>query len=74
MITTHYSEVTFAIDIISDAYNTTDPVEIVAKSKEILSIDMTVSQVMDYLCHTEDFEYSSRSITIKSLFNEERVV
>lgn len=73
MAITHYSEETFAIDLIGDVYKTTDPVEIIAKSQEILDISLTVSEVLDYLTRTEDFEKESSSVHMRELFNEQVV-
>jgi hypothetical protein len=70
MVTIHNSDVTFAIDIICDAYDTTDPVEIVAKVKEILDIDVTISQVMDQLTYVEDVTVARKRVSMKEFFNE----
>lgn len=64
----YYSEKTFAIDLIQEAYNIHRPTDIVAKAEEILSIDVTLAEVMDYLNHTEDLEKESRSIQMADHF------
>jgi hypothetical protein len=73
MTITYYSEDTFAIDLVRDAYKIKHPVKIAEKVKEVLDIHVSVSQVMDYLNYTEDFESTSNSISMKDLFDEKRV-
>lgn len=66
----NYKESTFAIDLIKDAYNITDPVEIVDKVNECLNVNVTVSEVIDYLNLEEDIEKESWSINSKYIFND----
>lgn len=66
----HNSEITFAIDIIGDAYNTTDPVEIVSKSKEILNINLTIEQVMNELTYVESNMEANNRMSMKQFFRE----
>lgn len=70
MAITHYTEKSFAIELIGETYHTTDPVLIVAKVKETMDLDLTVSEVMDHLTLTEDFEHASNSIEMRQIFNE----
>jgi len=65
-----FTESSFAIDIIADVYKTNDPIEIVEKCKDILDITLTIGEVLDYLCHTEDYESESNKVTMKRFFNE----
>lgn len=69
-VTTHYSERTFAIDLIGEAYKTSKPLEICAKAKEILDIDLSISEIRDYLDYAEDFEKASNSVEMREIFYE----
>lgn len=64
-----YSEETFSIDLISDFYNTINPLKIIKLCKEDLNIDLKISEVLDYLSLEEDTERESRYIQMKDIFN-----
>ena len=64
-----YSENTFSIDLVSDFYQTTNPLKIIKKCKEDLDIDLKMSEVLDYLNLEEDTEKESRYVQMKDIFN-----
>lgn len=64
-----YNEKTFSIDLISDAYKTTNPFEICKYAKSDLNIDLTISEIIDYINYEEDFEKESYTISMKHIFN-----
>lgn len=43
-----YSEIALAIDLVSEVYNTYNPIIIAEKCKEDLDISLTIHQIMDY--------------------------
>ncbi len=57
-----YSEIAFAIDMIAEAYKTSNPIIIAEKCKEDLNISITIHHVMDYyeMENIEDLEKSER--------------
>ncbi len=57
-----YSEIAFAIDMIAEAYKTSNPIVIAEKCEEDLDINVTIHQVMDYydLERMEDMEKAER--------------
>jgi len=57
-----YSELAIGIDLISDAYDTNNPVIIAEKLKEDLELSATIHQVSDYMEVSEDFELESRKV------------
>lgn len=63
-----FSEKSFSIDLISDAYNTVDPVLISKKLKEDLNINLSPNEILDYLNYTEDYEKESYTISMKYIF------
>lgn len=65
----YYTEKTFCIDLISEHYKTVNPEKIVQLCKEILDVELKISDVLDYLNLTEDFEKESRFIQMKDIFN-----
>jgi galactitol-specific phosphotransferase system IIB component len=65
-----YNEVTFAIDLISDAYKTADVFTIIQKCKEELDVEVNTSQVLDYLFREDDMEKQSREIEFSLNSNE----
>lgn len=64
-----YSEKTFSIDLVSDFYQTTNPLKIIKLCKEDLNIDLKMSEVLDYLNLEEDTEKESRYVQMKDIFN-----
>ena len=65
-----YTEKTFCIDLISDFYKTSNPSIIIEKSKEDLDINLTHSDILDYLEYEEDYEKESRYVQMKDIFYE----
>lgn len=63
-----YSEVSFSIDLITDAYKLTDPFLIVEKVKEDLDIIVTISQVLDYIGRVDDYEQQHYTIKMNQIF------
>lgn len=63
-----YSEKTFAVDLISDAYPGSSPEEIARRIREELDIWITPGEVRDYLEYEEDFEVESNRVTLKNIF------
>lgn len=59
-----YSKVSFAIDLIMDFYETTNPIIIAEKAKEDLDVSLTIHQVEDYLDinRKEDYEKESKFV------------
>lgn len=49
MINKPYSEFSFAIDLIINEYDLTNPILIAEKVKEELDIDLSIHQIADYL-------------------------
>lgn len=66
---TEFTEKTFAIDLISDFHKTSDPNIIKYKVKEDLDIDLTISEIIDYLNREDDYEMESRYVQMKDIFN-----
>ena len=64
-----YSEVSLAVDLITNEYGDISPVQICVKSKEDLDIIITPSEVIDYLNISEDFEKESWTIHSSEIFN-----
>lgn len=67
----YYSEETFAIDLISEAYATSNPLKIIDLANEVLSIKLSEAEVKDYLNYTEDFEKESRFVSMANHFKEQ---
>jgi hypothetical protein len=63
-----FTEATFAIDIVIDAYNLDDAFTIVNLIKEDLDIDVTVSQVLDYMGRVDDHEQESNNVRMNQIF------
>lgn len=63
-----YSEASFSIDLITDAYKLTDPFLIVKKVKEDLDIIVTISQVLDYIGKVDDYEQQHYTIKMNQIF------
>ena len=66
----YYSEQTFVIDLIRDAYKTDDVDLIRTKAKEDLATELSRAEIHDYLNHSEDYEIASRSISMREHFKE----
>lgn len=66
----HKTESSFSIDIIGDAYNTTDPVEIVRLVKAVMDIDVTVAEVMDVITESNGVCVGNTKMSMKQFFNE----
>ncbi len=59
--TAPYSEFAFAIDLIREEYQISNPILIAEKINEDLDMDISIFQIMDYLeMSMEDFEQESR--------------
>lgn len=63
-----YNEKTFGIDLIIDAYNLTNPIEIAATCADELDIQVSINEVSDYLNCKEDYEKESWTINSKEIF------
>ena len=61
MLVKKYSELSIAVDIISDTYNTHNPIILSEKIEQDLGLEYTIHQISDYLCidRIEDFEKES---------------
>jgi hypothetical protein len=57
-----YSELSVAIDLIQNEYNTSNPIIIAEKLKEIFDMSYTIHQISDYLELSEDFELESAKV------------
>jgi hypothetical protein len=57
-----YSELSVAIDLIQNEYNTSNPIIIAEKLKEIFGMSYTIHQISDYLELSEDFELESAKV------------
>lgn len=60
-MTKHYSELSFAVDLIQEEFKLNNPIEIVDKVEEELGIELSIHAVSDYLDinRQEDFEIES---------------
>lgn len=70
MKNTYYSEMSFSIDLIRDAYKTNDVSLIKRKLKSDLDMKITESEIKDCITHTEDYEQISNSISMQEIFND----
>lgn len=61
-MTKPYSELSVAIDLIQNEYNTSNPILISEKLQEIFDMNYTIHQISDYLDISEDFELESQKI------------
>lgn len=66
----YHSENAFIIDIIQEVYNTKDVDEIKYRAKEDLLTELSRSEILDYINHSEDYEMISNSISMKEHFKE----
>ena len=57
------TDVSIAIDLIVDAYNLTNPLEIQEKIEQTLGMEIRISNIVDYLNIEEDFTVAERFIT-----------
>ena len=59
-----YSELSFAIDLVSYEYQTSNPIIIAEKIEEDLNIEYTIHQIADYMNinKLEDYEKQSNKI------------
>lgn len=57
-----YSELSVAIDLIQNEYNTSNPIIISEKLQEIFDMDYTIHQICDYLELSDNFELESAKI------------
>lgn len=65
-----YNEKILAIDLITDNYKNLNPFEIINKAKDELDVNLKISDVLDYLQVTEDFEKASINIEMGYNMNE----
>jgi hypothetical protein len=65
-----YNEKFFIVDIISDAYNTKDSLEISKYCKDIFNIDLEVFEIVLYLFGEENVSRNKNSLMLKDIFNE----
>lgn len=63
-----FTEETFAIDLLSDFHKTTNPETIKEKALEDLDLELTISQIKDYLNREDDYEMESRYVQMKDIF------
>lgn len=64
------SSIALAIDLVSNEYKTNNPLIIYEKVKQDLGIDITLTQINDYLeLSSEDFEKESEFVSYYSVHN-----
>jgi hypothetical protein len=69
-MTKPYSQLALAIDLVSNEYKTNNPLIIYEKVKQDLGIDITLTQINDYLeLSSEDFEKESEFVSYYSVHN-----
>ena len=66
----YYSELSFSIDLIRDAYKTNDVSLIKKKLKSDLGMKVSESEIKDCITHTEDYEQISNSVSMQEIFND----
>ena len=57
-----YSQISIAIDLIQEEYNTSNPIIIAEKIKDTLGLSYTIHQIADYLDMDENFELESNKM------------
>lgn len=66
-----YNEKTYAIDLIREFHSTSNIMLIKKTAKEVLKIDLTLSEIADYLLVKEDLEKVNNLVEYNINYNED---
>ena len=65
-----YSEKSFIIDLISDAYKIRDPMTISQYSKDIFNINLEILEIIDCLSGSHEIKKNINSLRIEDVFDK----
>ena len=66
----HYSERSFAVDLIMSAHKTDNPALIAIKAKEELDIEVSRAEVVEYLKHIKEYNERSDRVMMTNFFSD----